>query len=196
MKNLEDIAGRIESRLEEKDTVREVAFKSSRAINRISGSIVHAIHKHEEVGPMMHEALDEAHRLRSLLEDYPDIWESGMVEDALQELAEAAILRSLVMGENFPDPDEIGIPGSAYILGLADAIGELRRFALEKLREGKIEEASVFLETMEEMFLVIMRFDFPDALIPDQKETGRGPFPAREDKGGYSGRYVLGPFTR
>jgi translin len=166
MKNLEDIANRIESRLEEKDTVREVAIKSSRAINRLSGSIVHAIHKHEDVTATMHEALDEAHRLRSLLEDYPDIWESGLVEDALQELAEAAILLSLVNeDENFPDPDEMGIPGAAYLLGLADAIGELRRFVLENLREGEVEQAKKYLELMEEMFLIIMRFDYPDAII-------------------------------
>ena len=166
MKNLEEIAERIESRLEEKDQVREVAIKSARAINRLSGSIVHLIHKGEDVKPMMHEALDETHRLRSLLEDYPEIWESGLVEGALQELAEAAILLSLVHDEELPDPDDMGITGNAYLLGMADAIGELRRFALEKLREGEVDEAKIYLEMMEEMFLVIMRFDFPDASSP------------------------------
>jgi translin len=170
MKNLEEIAERIESRLEEKDQVREVAIKSARAINRLSGSIVHLIHKGEDVRPMMHEALDETHRLRSLLEDYPEIWESGLVEGALQELAEAAILLSLVHDDELPDPDDMGITGNAYLLGMADAIGELRRFALEKLREGEVDEAKVYLEMMEEIFLVIMRFDFPDALIPIRRK--------------------------
>jgi translin len=170
MKNLEEIANRIESRLEEKDQVREIAIKSSRAINRLSGSIVHAIHKGEDVKPMMHEAVDEAHRLRSLLEDYPDIWESGLVEGALQELAEAAILLALVKDDTLPDPDEMGITGNAYLLGMADAVGELRRFCLEKLREGKVDEATKYLDMMEEIFLVIMRFDYPDALIPIRRK--------------------------
>ncbi len=170
MKNLEEIAERNESRLEEKDQVREVAIKSARAINRLSGSIVHLIHKGEDVRPMMHEALDETHRLRSLLEDYPEIWESGLVEGALQELAEAAILLALVREDDLPDPDDMGITGNAYLLGMADAIGELRRFALEKLREGEVDEAKVYLEMMEEIFLVIMRFDFPDALIPIRRK--------------------------
>jgi translin len=170
MKNLEEIAERIESRMEEKDQVREVAIKSARAINRLSGSIVHLIHKGEEVKPMMHEALDETHRLRSLLEDYPEMWESGLVEGALQELAEAAILLALVHDEDFPDPDDMGITGNAYLLGMADAIGELRRFALEKLREGDVGQATAYLDTMEEMFLVIMRFDYPDALIPIRRK--------------------------
>jgi translin len=170
MKNLEEIAERIESRLEEKDQVREVAIKSARAINRLSGSIVHLIHKGEDVRPMMNEALDETHRLRSLLEDYPEIWESGLVEGALQELAEAAILLALVHDDELPDPDDMGITGNAYLLGMADAIGELRRFALEKLREGEVDEAKIYLEIMEEIFLVIMRFDFPDALIPIRRK--------------------------
>jgi translin len=170
MKNLEEIAERIESRLEEKDQVREVAIKSARALNRLSGSIVHLIHKGEDVKTMMHEALDETHRLRSLLEDYPEIWESGLVEGALQELAEAAILLALVRDEALPDPDDMGITGNAYLLGMADAIGELRRFALEKLREGDVAQAKVYLEMMEDIFLVIMRFDFPDALIPIRRK--------------------------
>ncbi|NLI73754.1 MAG: translin family protein, partial [Euryarchaeota archaeon] len=49
MNNLKDIADRIESRLEEKDQVREVTIKSTRAINRLSGSIIHSIHKGENV---------------------------------------------------------------------------------------------------------------------------------------------------
>ncbi|NLK25762.1 MAG: translin family protein [Euryarchaeota archaeon] len=165
MNNLQDIADRIESRLDERDQVREVAIKSARAINRLSGSIVHSIHKGEDVKATMHEALDEAHRLRSLLEDHPAMWESGLVEGALQELAEAAILRALVYGENLPDPDEMGLTSTAYLLGLADSIGELRRFALERLREGDPHEASKYLDLMEELFLVLMRFDYPDAII-------------------------------
>lgn len=170
MKNLEEIAERIESRLEEKDQVREIAIKSARAVNRLSGSIVHHIHKGEDVKAMMHEAVDETHRLRSLLEDYPEIWESGLVEGALQELAEAAILLALVHNEDLPDPDDMGITGSAYMLGMADAIGELRRFALEMLRDGDVDRAISYLDMMEDMFLVIMQFDFPDALIPIRRK--------------------------
>ena len=91
MKNLDEIAGRIQTRLDEKDTVREIAIKSSRAIIRLSGSVVHSLHKKERVDEAMEEALDEAQRLRSLLEDHPDIWNSGLVEDAMQALAEAAV---------------------------------------------------------------------------------------------------------
>jgi translin len=155
----------MQARLDEKDTVREIAIKSSRAIIRLSSGIVHAIHKGEDFGDIYSEALDEANRLRSLLEDHPDIWGSGLVEDALAEMAEASILMSVADGEDLPDPDELNIPMTSYLMGFADSIGELRRFALEALRSGNIDAATEYLEMMEDMFIVLMRFDYPDALV-------------------------------
>jgi translin len=48
---------------------------------------------------------------------------------------------------------------------MADTIGELRRFSLESLRRGDTPAAEKYLDIMEELFLVIMRFDYPDAII-------------------------------
>lgn len=165
MRNLEDIAGRLQDELDEKDTVREIAIKSSRAIIRLSGGAVHSIHKEEDASEMLSTALDEAARLKSLLEVHPDIWTSGLVSDALQEMAEAAIVHSIHKRGDLPTPDELFVPPAPYLLGLADAIGEVRRFALISLRNGEVEEAVRYLDMMEEMFLVIMRFDYPQALV-------------------------------
>jgi translin len=165
MKNLDGIANSIQARLDEKDTVREIAIKSSRAIIRLSGSVVHSIHKGEDISGMMAEATDEAQRLRSVLVDHQEIWYSGLVEDAMQELSEAAILIAIVRQEDLPTPEELGIQPTAYLLGLADCIGELRRFTLEALRNGEMERANSSLDMMEEMFRVLMRFDYPDALV-------------------------------
>jgi len=165
MQKLDVIARHIQERLDEKDTVREIAIKSSRAIIRISGGVIHSIHKGEDVTEMMSEALDEAQRLRGLLLEHPELLNSGLVEDAMQELSEAAILLSIYTKEELPSPDELDVPYTAYLLGLADCIGELRRFALEALRAGETEKATEYLEMMEDFFQVIMRFDYPDALV-------------------------------
>jgi len=165
MKNIEKIAGNIQKKLDEKDTVREIAIKSSRAIIRLSGSVNHGVHKHADVDREMHDALDEAERLQNLLGEHQEIWNSGIVQDALQELSEAAIVLALLAGRDLPEPDDLNVPETAYLMGFSDAIGELRRFALESLRQGRIAEAEQYLDTMEEMFLVIMRFDYPDAIV-------------------------------
>lgn len=165
MHNIDAIAASIQSKLDEKDTVREISIKSSRAIIRLSGSVVHGIHKHANMDKEMSEALEEAERLQNLLQDHQEIWNSGIVQDALQELAEAAIVISLLRDEDLPEPEELNVPAPSYLMGFADAIGELRRFALESLRQGRPAEAERYLDHMEEMFLVIMRFDYPDAIV-------------------------------
>lgn len=165
MRNLAEIADRLQEELDEKDTVREIAIKSSRAIIRISSSAIHLIHKGEEVAGLMAEAAEEASRLRGLLGDHPDIMGSGLITDALQEMAEAEILHSIVADKDLPTPEELAVSGPAYLLGLADAVGELRRFALESLRSGDVKRAEEYLEMMEEIFLMLMRFDYPQALV-------------------------------
>lgn len=165
MQNLEQIAQRIQDSLEEKDTVREIAIKSSRAIIRMSSGVVHGMHKGVDGEPLLSEAIDEALKLKSILSEHIDIWHSGIVQDALQEVAEAAILNAIVKGQELPDPEHLGMPGTAYLMGMADTIGELRRFSLEALRRGDTPAAERYLDTMEEMFLVIMGFDYPDAIV-------------------------------
>jgi len=165
MRNLDEIAVGLQEELDEKDTVREIAIKSARVIIRLSGSAVHSIHGGEDATQMLTTALDEAARLKSLLEIHPDIWTSGLVSDALQEMTEAALVHSISMGEDLPTPQDLGVPPAPYLLGLADTIGEVRRFTLISLREGELRDAIAYLDIMEEMFLVLMRFDYPQALV-------------------------------
>ncbi len=165
MRDLEQIADGIQVSLDEKDTVREIAIKSARAIIRLSGHSIRGMHKGEDVNSSIAAAMEEEERLRSLLQEHQEIWSSGIVQDALQELAEAAIVLSIVKGEDMPTPEDLDLPATTYLMGFADAIGELRRFALEALRQGRTEEAEIRLDLMEDMFLVIMRFDYPDAIV-------------------------------
>jgi len=165
MHNLELIAQRIQGSLDEKDEVREIAIKSARALIRMSSGVVHGMHKGQDCEALLVEAIDESHKLKSVLSEHIDIWHSGIVQDALQEVAEASILTAIVKGHELPTPDQLGMPGTAYLMGMADTIGELRRFSLEALRRGDTATAEKHLDTMEELFLVIMRFDYPDAII-------------------------------
>lgn len=165
MKNLPDIIGEIESRLDEKDEVRELALKSSRAIARLSSQAIHGLHKGEDSGGPLREAREEAMKLKSVLEDHPDLYHAGFVENALQELAEASIVHAIAKGGPLPTPREAGATDAAYLLGLGDVVGELRRFALEALRRGDVAGAADHLKTMEDIFDALVRFDYPSALV-------------------------------
>jgi len=165
VKNLDDVIGEIESRLDEKDEVRELTIKSSRTIARLSGSVIQALHRGADVSAQLHETREEVLKLKSLLEDHPDLFHAGIVENAMQEACEAFLVHAIIESEPLPRPKELGVTDTAYLLGLGDVVGELRRLALEHLRRGDIHPASAFLEKMERILDALMRFDYPTALV-------------------------------
>lgn len=170
MKNLEKVVSKIEAELDEKDEVREVALKSSRAVIRLSGSILRGLHRKEKVSEQFETLRDEVSRLLGLLVDHPDIAVAGYIESAFQEYAEAGIMISLLEKDDVPSPEDLGIGGVPYLLGLADSVGELRRFCLDELKSGKVEKANRYLEKMEDIFTELMRFDYPEAILPVKRK--------------------------
>jgi translin len=111
------------------------------------------------------KALNE---LQTLLKEHSDIYYAGFVEHAQQEYSEVTILRSLLTGreqdKNIPSPDEIGVEYAAYLNGLGDVTGELRRHILDLIRKESLQEAEKFLEIMESIHAMLMDFDYPDAI--------------------------------
>jgi len=165
VKNLDRIIEDIESRLDEKDEVRELTIKSSRTIARLSGSAIQGMHRGQDVGAVLQETREEILKLRSLLNDHPGLFHTGIVENAMQEACEAFLVHAIQESEGLPAPKELGVTDTAYLLGLGDVVGELRRFSLEHLRRGDIKLASAFLEKMERILDALMRFDYPTALV-------------------------------
>lgn len=165
VKNLDHLIEDIEARLDEKDEVRELTIKSSRTIARLSGSAIQGMHRGKDVDTELQETREEILKLRSLLNDHPDLYHTGIVENAMQEACEAFLVHAILEGEGLPSPKEIGVTDTAYLLGLGDVVGELRRFSLEHLRRGDIKLSSAFLEKMERILDALMRFDYPTALV-------------------------------
>lgn len=166
MKNLEKVISEIETELDEKDQIREVALKSSRAVVRLSGNILRGIHRSEDTKVQLDELKDEVSRLSSLLAEHPGLAHAGYVESAFQEYSEVGIIMSILDKADVPSPKDLGIGSVPYLLGLGDSVGELRRFCLDELKVGKIARANHFLELMEDVFTAIMRFDYPEAIVP------------------------------
>lgn len=170
MDNLEEIVETIQAELDEKDEIREVALKSSRAILRLSGAALRQMQKGEDELENLEAARQEAHRLAGVLEGHPDIYYSGFVANAFQELTEANVLRNILRGERIKNPKEIGVHPVAYVLGLGDVVGELRRIALNSLIGRNVEKAHDCLGKMETIYDILIRFDYPSALLPIRRK--------------------------
>ena len=95
----------------------------------------------------------------------------GYTQDAFKEYAEASIVFALLGGEALPDPDELGVEYAAYLGGLGEAVGELRRRTLDILRQEHSEEAERLLAMMDDIYGLLVTVDFPDAITGNLRRT-------------------------
>lgn len=165
----EGIMEEIAHSLKAKDAKREEIISQSREIIRRSGSAVLSIHRGEFAAA--EESLKAARAALELAlqacKDFNEFYYIGPLPQAFQEYAEAMVLLALVRDQEAPKPAELGIPPEPYLTGVADAAGELRRYALDSIRKDVIDEAWRALELMEEAYTLLKAMDYPRAVIPN-----------------------------
>jgi len=167
---LEEISARIRENFEVKDSVREDGLKISREVVRECRTATFALHGQDfEMANNSIKAAGKAlEKLNFLFKGHADIYYAGYVEHAQQEYSEVSVLRSLLKeaGEpkSIPSPDELRVEYAAYLNGLGDVVGELRRHVLDLIRRDSFEKAEVFLGIMEDIHATLMDFDYPDAI--------------------------------
>ncbi len=163
---LQTIGERALSHLEEKNAARDRALQTSRTLIRHCAHAIRAVHRGER-GPAQ-ENIDQARRLvatlKAELQPYPDLYHAGYCQDALKEFAEANIVFALVADEALPAPEALGVEVAAYLGGLGEAAGELRRRALDALRHDGVEEAERLLGVMDDIYDLLVTVDYPDAI--------------------------------
>jgi translin len=170
---LEAILARVTAQLSAKNKAREVGLSSSRAIIRLSANAIRAIHRGErgEAERLLSEAVRIKDEAVEALGPHPDIYHAGFLHDALKEYAEARATVALLSGELLPDPDELGVEYPAYLNGIAEAVGELRRGVLDRLRHGRYDECEELLQAMDDIYAGLVTIDFPDAMTGGLRRT-------------------------
>ncbi len=160
--------GFIEGVLSGKDSVREEAIRISRLIIRASGEAVRLVHlgRYSEAYERVIEARGLVKEYIEKLSDHPDLLYSGLSYNCLSEYVEASIVYGLIVEKHMPSYRELGVPHIPYLQGLGDAVGELRRYIIDLLREERYEEAREYLEVMETIYQHLKKLNYPEALIP------------------------------
>ena len=166
MDKLETIGEHIRQYLEEKNTARDRALQHSRTMIRHCSIAIRAVHRGERAmaKKQLDSAMDLLEILRKGLASYPDLYHAGYIRGALKEYAEANIVYALVGGEPLPEPEELGVGYIAFLGGLGEAAGELRRRVLDILRSDHIDEAERLLAAMDDIYGLLVTIDFPDAI--------------------------------
>jgi translin len=170
---LDRIHESLRDELDAKNKAREKGLPLCRNSIRHSANAIRAVHRGEKVEAerLMQEAracLDEAD---AAMAAHPDIRQAGFFHDAAKEYAEARLTHALVFDLAFPMPAEIKVEAPAYLNGMGEAIGEVRRYILDVMRHGRLQRAEELLGAMDEIYFILTSMDYPDAMTGGLRRT-------------------------
>jgi translin len=173
VRDLELIAANLRPYFTAEDEAREKALRSCRQVIRCSADAIRAVHRQDH--GKAEQLLDTAHELlRGLSRDlarYVKLLHSGFIHDAQKEFAEACITSALIAGKDLPKPKVLGVSGAAYLDGLGESVGELRRYILDSLRRDDFSRCEELLTIMDEIYAILMTMDFPELLAHGLRRT-------------------------
>jgi translin len=133
---------------------------------RLCATAIRASHRDE--WDTAHDLLAQADTLASDIQAtvvrYPDLLYAGYTQDALKELVEAHVTLALASSTPVPEPETLKVSYPAYLNGVCEAASEMRRRCLDEMRRGNMAEAERLLEAMDEVYDLLVTFDFPDAI--------------------------------
>ena len=166
--NLKKIFLALTTELDELDLIREEILKISRTIVRDCSIAIKNVHRREfkEYSEKVNEIQVNHNKLLSLIDINRGEF-SKYLKTPEQEYSEAIVFHSIITNKDIPSPDELNIIPLNFALGLADVIGELRRYALDNIRNSQIEDLNQILELMDELYSYLFSLDYPSGLTQD-----------------------------
>ncbi len=81
--------------------------------------------------------------------------------DARKEYTEAHVTLAVLSGQKLPKPQDLGVEPSAFLNGMAEVIGEVRRYILDSLRRDSFDGCQEFMDVMDEIYSILVTVDFP-----------------------------------
>jgi translin len=164
--HLDLIADSIRSSFEIVNDVRDNAYEQSRKLISICARSIRAIHREEwnNAEALMAEAEAAALLMVDGVKEHPVLYYAGYTQDALKEYVEAHLTYALVRDTSLPTPEALGVEDNTWLNGLAEAATELRRRILDIIRHGHSQEAERLLSDMDDIYSILVTFDFSDSI--------------------------------
>ena len=156
-----------------RDAAREKVLPLYRKAIRHCSQAIRAVHRQEfsQAQGLLQSARNLLSRAAQAITVCSELSNTGFFRDAQKEFAEGSITLALVTGENPPDPGELNIDPAAYLNGLGEAVGELRRCLLDSIRKGDLSRGGELLSAMDDIYNILVTIDFPDAITGGLRRT-------------------------
>ncbi len=176
MTDLVRLSAPIRERFLARAQAREVGLAAGRDAIRSAANAIRAIHRGEDAraDELIQEAREALTTGTEACEPFPDVRHAGFVQDAAKEVAEAVLTRAAIAGEELPGPEDVGVDDAPWLHGLAEAVGELRRACLDRVRHGDLDDAERLLDMMQEILSALATIDVPDGLTRGLRRAADG----------------------
>jgi len=166
MVEFEEIFSDIRDEMEHDNEIREELITLGRHSIRNSSLTIRHLHRREM--EKAQELIQENSHLIARINDLAEKMNAlpfGMILACNQEYTESVLLNSFLKQESFPSYTDLKIPYLAYLHGIPDFVGELRRVILDSLRKKERIDISVkALELMDDLYSLLITLDYPDGL--------------------------------
>ena len=164
--DLSAIGTSVINELTELNRDRELALSVSREVVRFSANAIRAVHRgeFEDARDLIGKGDARLREAGHIQETSPQIFNAGFMNDARKEFTEANVTLAVISGAKIPTISALKVDAGAYINGMAEVIGELRRYILDALRRGAIDGCQELMDIMDEMYSVLVTIDFPEGV--------------------------------
>ena len=150
----------VEKLLLEKEKQLDEHIREERAVVRLCSQSIKEVHKGNLEGAK--RLAENAREKMSALPALP--WRKKHIE---QEYTEALVLICVFEEKEIAGHKKMGVGPEAYLLGLLDCTGEVKRLIFESLRQGNVSRAETYFLRMEKIYEEVGRLHFSSALVPE-----------------------------
>ena len=162
------IIKQISQKLDEKQNIKDQLLPVIKEGIAFASWIIHALHIND-----FDSAKQNLRKLENLLRNvkketqhYPDLYYGNFLLTLFQEYSEAKLFYQIINGGEIQTPEELDVPYAAYLLGLADLVGELRRKILTLIRDNKVDDALNLGDVTSEIYDAINMIKVSDSIAP------------------------------
>ncbi|MCY4367512.1 MAG: haloacid dehalogenase [Chloroflexi bacterium] len=145
---------------------REQALAVSREVIRFSANAIRAVHRgdFDDARQLIERGSQRLQETRHIRDENPEIYYAGFLSDARKEFTEANITLAVISRSNIPDPEALDVDAPSYLNGMAEVIGEIRRYILDALRRDSSDHCEEFMDVMDEIYGILVTIDFPEGV--------------------------------
>ncbi len=163
--NVQNSLNSLSSQMKELEQRREALIKETREVISLCSKAIILLHggKVKDSETMLNSASSSIKKLK----DYVICDLDRYLWPAEQEYVEAYVLKEIVERKSFlSGHDKLNVSLNAYVTGLLDCTGEIKRMIYDNLRKNNHGYSLSLFEIMQSIYNLVYPFSFYDNLIP------------------------------